>query len=120
MPRTSSSSHRTPLSQLPIRPPVIMGPSMPTQSYQTGSPSFTQSVKEGFSLGIGVSVANKLVNKVFGDSSNSTPTTPTIPITQPTQLNSCSELLNAYTKCDSTEKCSKLFEEYQKCKEKQS
>ena len=99
-----------------MRPPPIMGPIMPTQSSTVGSgiPSFTQSVKEGFSLGLGISVARNIVDRMFAGNS----TTPISHTTERKENKSCSDLLQQYNTCTDTENCSRLFEVYQKCLEK--
>ncbi len=100
MPRQSKPS--TSVSRPPIRPPAIMGPIMPQQ------PSFTQNVKDGFSLGLGVSLARSLVDRIFSPS----------PIVKNPPNNSCQELFEAYKLCSTTENCSHLFDQYSKCLEK--
>ena len=122
MPRSHNSSKPAFLSKPPMRPPPIMGPIMPTQSstVSSGTPSFTQSVKEGFSFGLGASVARNVVDRMFGGSSTTPITHHVGPVTQTVEQKSCSDLLQQYNTCSDTENCSRLFEVYQKCLEKQN
>ncbi len=56
------------------------GPIMPrTQPIDAKPPSFGQTVKEGFSLGIGMSLARNLVDGLFGNKAAPTVTTPVTP-----------------------------------------
>jgi hypothetical protein len=66
-----------------------MGPIIPPVSQTIEKPSFTQNVKDGFSLGVGVSVARNIVDRMFSS------TTP-----QPEQVKpSCKDLIAMYDKC---------------------
>ena len=59
------------------------GPIMPrTAPIEVKPPSFGQSVKEGFSLGIGMSVARNLVDSFFGNKAAQ----PTVVVAPPTNL----------------------------------
>ncbi len=90
------------------RPLQMMGPIMPTQ------PSFTQSVKEGFSLGIGVNLANRVVNSVFGPPASSH-------VAQTTK-DSCHQLSEQYNTCvmekRSVEECTKILDTLNACYKK--
>lgn len=126
MPRSSSksssgSSKPAFFSKPAIRPPPIMGPIMPTHpSVSSGTPSFTQSVKEGFSFGFGASIARNVVDRMFGGSSNPPISHHVVPppITQTVQQKPCAELFEKYTSCSNTENCTQFFQEYQVCLEK--
>ncbi len=106
MPLSSSSTKSSPMnfSNPPIRPPPIMGPIMPTHT------SFTQNVKDGFSVGLGVSIANRVVHSIFGSSSPA-----------PTQK-SCEQLANHYNSCivekRSVDECTKIVETLNECYKK--
>jgi hypothetical protein len=72
MPRASPSSrpshpvvHRS-VPRLPPPPPRVSLPTPPPTVIQTERPGFLQSVKEGFSLGVGVNLANRMVGAVLG------------------------------------------------------
>ena len=76
MPRTNSSSSSKPISSQPIRLPTVMGPIFPGPPQVVNQqPSFAQNVKDGFSLGVGVSVARNIVDRMFG----SAPATQQVP-----------------------------------------
>lgn len=91
MPRSSTSSRpsssytfpKTPVQKaLPLPPPRVApsAPLPPVPYYQP--PGFLQSVKDGFSFGVGTSVARNLVDGWFGSGPKPTgafaPTTPTV------------------------------------------
>ena len=67
--------------------PMPMPKPMPAPLQQ--APSVTDSIKQGFSFGIGSAIAHNMVNRVFGkpESATPAPTTPlpTTPITTPQQ-----------------------------------
>lgn len=95
-----------------------MGPIMPSHpSVSVGTPSFTQSVKEGFSFGLGASVARNVVDRMFSGPSK-TPVDVRTGSTQPVEQKSCSELFEKFKTCSDTENCTKMFQEYQICLEK--
>jgi hypothetical protein len=95
MPRTSSNSSKS-ISSTPIRPPTVMGPIFPSAAQPIEKPSFTQNVKDGFSLGIGVSVARNIVDRMF-ESQN--PNAKVIPVEEQHQKIPCKELIATYDKC---------------------
>ena len=77
MPRSSGSSSRsfssfrqtTPKpNQIPARPPVLALPRPAPAPLQIGAPAPTlgQSMKEGFGLGVGMSIARNVVDRAFG------------------------------------------------------
>ncbi len=73
MPRASSSrpSHpvvHRPVPRLPPPPPRVSLPTPAPTVIQApaAQPGFLQSVKEGFSLGVGVNLANRMVGAVLG------------------------------------------------------
>jgi len=95
MPRSSpSSSSDKPISSPPIRPPPIMGPIFPGTTQTSHQPSFTQNMKDGFSLGIGMSVARNVVDRMFGNGN----IPPTVSVPVPVN-NKCKELFETYEKC---------------------
>ena len=63
-------------SVTPYHPPPVPAPYHPT------APTFLQSAKEGFGLGVGVSIARNIVDRAFGAAATAvttaTPTTPPI------------------------------------------
>ena len=88
-------------------PPLKVYDNMPRASY-TGplmprpadTPSFTDNIKQGFSFGIGSSLAHRLVNNIFGSSQTkeqSTLQTPIVP-TSKTENTSLDNQL-AYQQC---------------------
>ena len=107
MPRTISNSSKT-ISSPPIRPPQIMGPIIPPTTQQVEKSSFTQNVKDGFSLGVGVSVARNIVDRMFNS------TTP-----QPEQVKpSCKDLIATYDKClmeRTTYECQDMWKNVKDC-----
>lgn len=64
--RTSSSSSQQKLPRFtsPLAPPVWT-PSQQISVANTSNTSFLQTVKEGFGLGVGVSLGQRLVNSFF-------------------------------------------------------
>jgi len=79
MPRTTSKSNNKSYTPLPrqIPPPPIpktpqplqsQVPSINTQipSLQNKSPSMLDSIKQGFSFGVGSSIAHNMMNSIFG------------------------------------------------------
>jgi hypothetical protein len=46
--------------------PYFVSASRPTVPTQTTSPTLGQSMKDGFGLGVGVSIADRLVGAIFG------------------------------------------------------
>lgn len=53
-------------------PPPAAPPKAPLQQ----APSVTDSIKQGFSFGIGSAIAHNMVNRVFGKPESALPTTP--------------------------------------------
>jgi len=75
-----------PHSNSPVRaPPTRLLPAAqpPTPAYTqpAASPTIGQAIKEGFGVGIGVSLANRVVSGLFGP--------PTIQVAQPTPFEQC-------------------------------
>jgi hypothetical protein len=62
--------------------PMPMPKPMPAPLQQ--GPSITDSIKQGFSFGIGSAIAHNMVNRVFGKPESALPTTP-VPTTTPQQ-----------------------------------
>ncbi len=66
------------------------GPIMPRPTpIEVKPPSFGQSVKEGFSLGVGMSLARNLVDGLFGNKAAAAPTVvapPAAPVGSPSSL----------------------------------
>ena len=75
MPR-SSSPVRAPTRSAPVRPTPILSPT-PAYAPPAASPTIGQAIKEGFGVGIGVSLANRVMSGLFGP--------PTIQVAQPAQ-----------------------------------
>jgi hypothetical protein len=73
------------LSSAAAPPPAAAPKPMPAPLQQ--GPSITDSIKQGFSFGIGSAIAHNMVNRVFGKPESALPTTPlpTTPITTPQQ-----------------------------------
>lgn len=93
------------ISSPPIRPPAIMGPVMPV-----AQPSFAQNVKDGFSLGIGVSVARNIVDRMFGSPNISPPAQ--------RKTTSCSEHIAKYDVCmfeRQPYECKEIWDDVKKC-----
>jgi hypothetical protein len=73
-------------------PPAAAPKPMPKPMPLQQGPSVTDSIKQGFSFGIGSAIAHNMVNRVFGKPESALPTTPlpttplpTTPITTPQQ-----------------------------------
>jgi hypothetical protein len=74
----------------PKAPPPAAPPKAPLQSQQ--APSVTDSIKQGFSFGIGSAIAHNMVNRVF-----SKPEAPQ-PITKPAPITS-EKMYELYNQC---------------------
>lgn len=75
-----------PHSNSPVRaPPTRLLPtaqlSTPAYNHPVTTPTIGQAIKEGFGVGIGVSLANRVVSGLFGP--------PTIQVAQPTPFEQC-------------------------------
>ncbi len=87
MPRNQTNQQKStpPVSANTMFPRVsYTGPIMPRPTptptpMQSSSPSFMQTVKEGFSFGVGASIARNIVDRVFGSSSPPVPSPPAAP-----------------------------------------
>lgn len=79
MPRVTAPKPKS----LPLPLPVVAPPSSVVQ-YKP--PTFGQAIKEGFGVGIGVSLANRVVSGIFGPPTVhvNTTQTPTVTTTNPT------------------------------------
>jgi hypothetical protein len=99
MPRSDKgSSNRTVTGSTNVTFPRVSytGPIMPRASHvptplQASQPSFMQTVKEGFSFGVGTSIARNVVDRLFGSNSQSIVSTPpaqTTSIPKPPQVSS--------------------------------
>lgn len=104
MPRSSpSSSSHKPISSPPIRPPPIMGPIFPGTTQTSHQPSFTQNMKDGLSLGIGMSVARNVIDRMFGNGNgngnSSAPASAPTPLIMKEENNKCKELFQTYENC---------------------
>ena len=74
MPRTTSKSNYksyTPLPKQQLPPPPLQNqqppiPKTPSQSLQNQQPSMLDSIKQGFSFGVGSSIAHNMMNSIFG------------------------------------------------------
>jgi hypothetical protein len=138
MPRSSSSSrspaHSKVSSVLPARaaPPVPVAssiqPSHPpiTQvpSVSIERPTLGQSMKEGFGVGVGMSVARNLMDRWFAPSAAQPQATPNpVPIMESSSmsLRGCNKELQALNACLATEKgegvCSDVLRAYSHCQE---
>jgi hypothetical protein len=62
MPRKTNNKPM-PVAAQPKAPPAAAQPKAPLQSQQ--APSVTDSIKQGFSFGIGSAIAHNMVNRVF-------------------------------------------------------
>ena len=88
MPRNQIKKDGSKTSSIPAIPMTrtsYTGPLMPRPTpLQSSSPTFMQTVKEGFSFGVGASIARNLVDRVFGSSSPSVtpPHAPSVPPVQ--------------------------------------
>ncbi len=106
MPRSATTTSKTShVSSPPIRPPPIMGPIMTPSA----TPSFAQNVKDGFSVGVGVSVARNLVDRMFGSSQ---------PTVVPSKQQSCKDLIASYEVCvleRSPSECQPLWTQIKEC-----
>lgn len=82
MPRTQikkDGSSSTSIPSIPMTRTSYTGPLMPRPTpMQTSSPTFMQTVKEGFSFGVGASIARNLVDRVFGSSPPHAPSVPPV------------------------------------------
>ena len=60
------------------------GPLMPRPtSVESSNPSFMQTVKQGFSFGVGTSLARNVVDSIFGSSGPSVPSNTPVPVSAP-------------------------------------
>ena len=130
MPRSSSSSgarsystHSKVSKVIPAAPaPAPFHATPPTLSVER--PTLGQSMKEGFGVGIGMSVARNLVDRWFAPSVP--PSTPNpVPIMESSSssktLGGCNRELQALNACLATEKgdgvCSDVLRSYSQCQE---
>ncbi len=102
MPRSQTGQQKSSFSVQPntTYPRVsYTGPLMPRPTpMQSSAPSFMQTVKEGFSFGVGTSIARNLVDRLFG--LNSITSSP-VPTTTPTHTQNPIHVPNT-TAVDST------------------
>lgn len=68
----------------PSTSPVIS----PTPASSPSSPSFLSSIKDGFGLGVGVSIADRLTGSIFGPR--------TVNVQQIAPLDNCNNIINNY------------------------
>lgn len=89
MPRSSSVSRSSRSKSLPLPPPVAHTPSPLVVQHQPNG--FMANVKEGFGLGVGVSVARNIVDGFFNRSAPvAAPVVPTVsPILDLKDYNQC-------------------------------
>ncbi len=83
MPRSSSPSYK---SSAPMRPPTFHPPVAKPSAvvpFHPTTPTFSQSIKDGVGLGIGSGIGHSLVNRIFGPSYPSHPTSVTQQQQQP-------------------------------------
>ena len=80
------------------------------------SSGFFSNVFQGFSFGLGSSVAHHTVSGLLNDKPKSDTTVVTKPDTQ-YPSNHCLNLLNNYFQCDKTDRvqCDQLFDQYHQC-----
>lgn len=97
MPRSSTPSHNKPApprSYLPaVKKPSAVVPFHPTAP--TTSPSFGQSMKDGFGLGLGSGLGHAVINRMFGPSYPIVPQPP--PVGQ--QKEPCESERKAFEAC---------------------
>lgn len=65
MPRTTSKSNYKSYTPFPKQSPPLPIPKTPTV-LQNQPPSMVDSIKQGFSFGVGSSIAHNMVNSIFG------------------------------------------------------
>jgi len=109
MPRTSSSSHRSPVKSFPVytapkalptpAPAPYIPPQSSVQTVQMQAPGVWDSVKQGFGWGVGTSIARSFFGPSESKSSTSSNPTST-PLTQ--QNPRCQEHENAFQTCIKT------------------
>jgi hypothetical protein len=113
MPRNQTNQQKStpPVSANTMFPRVsYTGPIMPRPTptptpMQSSSPSFMQTVKEGFSFGVGTSIARNIVDRVFGSSpppvssSPVAPTPPSMPVQSVEPKVTIGEDQHLYHKC---------------------
>jgi hypothetical protein len=80
VPKTLSSAAAPP----PAAPRPMPSAPKPMPAPLQQGPSVTDSIKQGFSFGIGSAIAHNMVNRVFGKPEPALPTTP-LPTTTPQQ-----------------------------------
>lgn len=89
----------------PIMPRIASNtPMVKPTPMQVSSPSFMQSLKEGFSFGAGASIARNIVDRVFGSNTQVTPpptapVTPTMPVQSVEPKVTIGEDQHLYHKC---------------------
>jgi hypothetical protein len=74
--------------------PLMPRSSLPPTPMQSSSPSFMQSVKEGFSFGAGAHMARHFVDRIFGPSTP-TPVPTSVPTPIPTSVQSAMPISTA-------------------------